>query len=592
MKISCFILFSFYLCISFHASAQEEDPCSKGNCAGNQGCPDCDLIDPNTGLPIRILVVAPRDPNEIIGPPGYDTTLKWVSAKATLPYKILFENDPDFATAPAQKVIIYMPIHPNLNPNAVRISDFGFGSFVFTVPPNTASYTKRLDVRDSLGVFVDITAGLDATNRRAFWIFESIDPATGLAGTLPAGKGFLPINDSIKHNGEGFVTLTIQPASTVHTRDSASAKASIIFDLNEAIATNVWTNTIDAVAPTSKVANLPPMIDSSFIITWSGRDDTLGAGVQYYDLYVSQNGGPFSLHRNKIDSTFISFTGTPGATYSFYTLGTDNTGNREAAKTTGEQTVTVKGIGVYVSLKAFLQGAYTASSLMTDSLRTKSLLPAANPYPGLGFTPVNNPVPETAKAGVLDSTNSKAITDWVWVELRNASNPAQVVGTRAALLRRDGTVVDMDGASPVYFNAVTEGGYYAALRHRNHLGVMTANAVALNKTTATLIDFTNPATPTYGTDAQNNLNGVTVLWAGDADGDKKVRYNGAANDKNVVLAKVGLATANAILTLYDRTDTNLDGRIRYNGAANDKNIILSAVGLATPNRVITEQIPN
>lgn len=560
-----------------------------GEPKGNPGCPN-PPCKPSGGGGTGTEITAPADPNEIIGPVGY-STLKWVSVKTSLPYKVLFENDSAIATAPAQKVIIYLPIHPNLNPNTLRIGDFGIGSFIFTVPPNTTFYTKRLDSRIN-GVMVDVTAGLDLANRRAFWIFQSIDTATGLAATLPANAGFLPVNDSAKHNGEGFVSFNITPAATLHTGDTVSAQASIIFDNNEIVPTNVWANVVDAVAPTSKLANLPPVTDYAFVLNWTGHDDNPGSGVKHYDVYVSKNNGPFAPYQEKLDTTAISFTGDAGATYSFYTIATDNAGNREAAKTTGDQTVTVKGYGVYVSAKAFLQGAYTTSGLMTDSLRTKSLLPATQPYRSLGFAPVNNPVPETLKTGVLDSLDAKAFTDWVWVELRNASNPAQVAGTRAALLRRDGSVVDMDGASPVYFNGIAEGAYYIALRHRNHLGVMTAGAIALNKTTATQIDFTDPATPTYGTDAQNNLNGVMLLWAGDANGDKKVRYNGAANDKNVVLAKVGLATPNAILTLYDRTDTNLDGRIRYNGAANDKNIILSAVGLATPNRVITEQIPN
>ena len=180
---------------------------------------------------------------------------------------------------------------------------------------------------------------------------------------------------------------------------------------------------------------------------------------------------------------------------------------------------------------------------MIDSLRAKAMLPASDPYRSLSvFTPVNNPIAEVIKTGLFDSVGNKAITDWVWLELRNSSNPSQVVGTRAALIRRDGNVVDMDGVSPVYFNNIAQGNYYVAIRHRNHLGVMTASAVALNKTTATLIDFTSPSTTTYGTNAQRNINGVMAMWAGDVNGDKQVRYNGASNDKNAILSKVGINT--------------------------------------------------
>ena len=39
------------------------------------------------------------DPNEIIGPTGYDDSLRWVSINDLLNYTIFFENDPEFATA-------------------------------------------------------------------------------------------------------------------------------------------------------------------------------------------------------------------------------------------------------------------------------------------------------------------------------------------------------------------------------------------------------------------------------------------------------------------------------------------------------------
>lgn len=296
---------------------------------------------PNQTPETPVTPVGAVDPNEIIGPAGYDT-LRWVSSRQNLPYKVLFENDPDFATAPAQNVTIYVPIHPKLNPASLRISDFGFGSFNFTVPANSSVYTNRLDVRDSLGVFVDVTAGLDIANRRAFWVFQSIDPNTGLAATLPVNSGFLPVNDTTKHNGEGYVTYTIQPSSLAQTRDTISAKASIIFDTEETISTNSWVNTIDAVAPTSNINALTSVVDSVFTVSWIGQDDANGSGLKDYVLYVSKNNGPFVLYKDKLTTITEQFTGEPGSTLSFYTRATDKAGNFESAKNIGDRVVTVK----------------------------------------------------------------------------------------------------------------------------------------------------------------------------------------------------------------------------------------------------------
>jgi RHS repeat-associated protein len=297
---------------------------------------------PPPDLDAEIPIIAAFDPNEIIGPAGYDAEKKWVSVNAVLPYKVLFENDPDFATAPAQKAIIYLPIPAKLNPASLRLGNFGFGSFVFTVPENTTTYTQRLDVRDSLGVFVDVTAGLNNNNNRAFWIFESIDPATGLSSTLPANKGFLPVNDSTKGNGEGFVTLTMKPIATAQTRDSVIANASIVFDINEPIITNNWVNVIDAKAPQSRIDSLPPVVEPAFVLHWQGQDDSLGVGLNNFDLYVSKNGGPFNLLEANLDSTSYYFVGEPGATYGFITRAVDYTGNREPLKASHDQFVTVR----------------------------------------------------------------------------------------------------------------------------------------------------------------------------------------------------------------------------------------------------------
>src|SRR5690606_14875273 len=98
-------------------------------------------------------------------------------------------------------------------------------------------------------------------------------------------------------------------------------------------------------------------------------------------------------------------------------------------------------------------------------------------------------------------TGDDAIVDWVVVELRSATMPAQIVEAQCALLQRDGDVVAADGSSVLHFSA-PEGDYHIAVRHRNHLGCMTATTRSLT-TAATMVDFGLSATATYGTDARN-----------------------------------------------------------------------------------------
>lgn len=290
---------------------------------------------------IFIPVLCSRDPNDIIGPTGYGES-RWVSINDKLPYKIRFENDPDFATAPAQRVAIEHHPDEDLNLFSVRLGDFGFANQFFSVPDNSTFYSKRLDLRDSLGIFVDVTAGIDVTDNKVFWIFQSIDPATGLPPGDPT-VGLLPVNDTLLQNGEGFVDFTVRPKSAAVTGDSVLAKASIVFDDNETIFTPEIFNIIDALPPASAIIpNLPATSATpAFHICWNGHDDPGGCGIRDYALYYSTNDGPFLSYQSGIEDTCVSFTGLPGNTYSFYTLATDNVGNTEPDKTAGDIQVSI-----------------------------------------------------------------------------------------------------------------------------------------------------------------------------------------------------------------------------------------------------------
>lgn len=339
------IIFIILLLSNIVSFSQGKDPCKPpGDPDGRPGCPDptepCVPLPPGMSIPVLRAV----DPNEVIGPTGYlqiigNDSIKWVSGKQLLPYKILFENSPKFATAPAQNIRIELPIHPKLNPASFRVGDFGFANMEFTVPPNSAIYTRRLDVRDSLHVFVDVTAGIDVVNRKAFWVFQAIDPATGLSTTVPASLGVLPVNDTLSRRGEGFVTLTLRPVSAVATRDSITAQASIIFDTEETIVTNKWLNIVDAVAPTSNISTVSAIDGNTARVNWTSQDDANGVGIDFYDLYVSQDNGAFQLYETRISALTYDFKGSSGSSYKFFTLATDLVGNKEALKSAGSNNI-------------------------------------------------------------------------------------------------------------------------------------------------------------------------------------------------------------------------------------------------------------
>ncbi|MBK9338120.1 MAG: HYR domain-containing protein [Lewinellaceae bacterium] len=252
---------------------------------------------------------------------------------------------------------------------------------------------------------------------------------------------------------------------------------------------------------------------------------------------------------------------------------------------------------VWTKPQVFLQGPYvSATQLMNDHLRVNGLIPLQEPYTGLtNFTHTGGGGGEQTTPAVLAVSGPDAIVDWVFLELRSAENPAQVLATRSALVQRDGDVVDTDGVSPVAFGVSANQSYYLTVRHRNHLGVQLGAGSPYPVCTAVEKDFTNA--PPEGFYAHNGLSpaqrfigGRYVLWAGNGRIDFQLKYNGSNNDRTFILAAVGLSTPNAIVPGYLQADYNLDGVVKYNGSANDRNVLLGNVGIATPSAIVEDQV--
>lgn len=247
---------------------------------------------------------------------------------------------------------------------------------------------------------------------------------------------------------------------------------------------------------------------------------------------------------------------------------------------------------VLISPRVYLGGAYSVSvPPLSDALRVQGRIPLKEPYSVLGYVHSGTGGGELALPSALLVTGNDAPVDWVLVELRQAGGAGAMVASRAALLQRDGDVVAPNGTAPVAFHVPSGGSYRIALRHRNHLGVMSASPLTLTTTTSTL-NFTAPATATFGTNAQNNVGGTMVLWPGNVTFDGVVKYVGPNNDRDPILSAIGGSTpTNVVSNVYNRADTNMDGIIRYVGANNDRDVILQTVGGSVPTATRTQQLP-
>jgi hypothetical protein len=129
------------------------------------------------------------------------------------------------------------------------------------------------------------------------------------------------------------------------------------------------------------------------------------------------------------------------------------------------------------------------------------------------------------------------------------------------------------------------------VRHRNHLGVMTASPELLNES-AILVDFTDPGYPAYGTNARKAVGDAMALWAGDVSADHVLRYVGEGNDRDPILVAIGGTVPTATVNgQYRQQDVNLDGAVKYVGEGNDRDPILQNVGGSVPTNTRSEQLP-
>ena len=135
---------------------------------------------------------------------------------------------------------------------------------------------------------------------------------------------------------------------------------------------------------------------------------------------------------------------------------------------------------------------------------------------------------------------------------------------------------------------------------------MTSQPILLtrNKVVPAIIDFTEPATGTYGTYSQKAIGNHRALWGGNVDANRYVVFQGLGADRDFVFFTVFTdsdnisGSFNYISHGYLNSDTNMDGNVAYQGAANDVdnfiffNVLLHPLNTTSViNFYITQQLP-
>ena len=364
--------------------------------AGGSSCipekPDCSDhatvgllsgIDPHC----RIWPIKPKnavDPNDKVGTLGASDQ-QFIGAGVPLNYAVHFENL-STATAPAQVVVVT----DQLDPQRVDLATFQLGPITFgavTLVPQAGAqtFTGGVDFSPEQDLQVVVTAGLDKNTGLVTWRFTSIDPSTGQLTDDP-DAGFLPPNVN-PPAGEGTVVFTVVPKNTLSTGTAIQNQAQVVFDTNAPIATPTWLNTIDRDAPVTHVLPLAATQSvTTFAVQWTGSD--AGAGISDFSVFVSDNGGAFTLWQDHTAAVSGTFTGAVGHSYGFFTLGTDLVGNAEATKTAAEATTQIVsapicatnvGTQVQVTRSGFGYNFASQRFVQTVTVKNVSGTPIASP---------------------------------------------------------------------------------------------------------------------------------------------------------------------------------------------------------------------
>ena len=278
--------------------------------------------------------VGSYDPNEIIGPDGYDDNAHYIKPIHNMAYTITYENK-STATAPAHEVFV----KDQLDTSKFDLSTFGFSSFGWANQSwsvggsGTKEFTRNIPytVKDT-EIMVRVSGAFDEKTGEVNWSMVSLkkngdeieDPDLGY---------LLPNNDN--RDGEGFVSFNIEHKPNPATGSTISNKAVIVFDANAPIETNTYVNTFDTDYPTSKVTSVERS-GSDIIISFEGSDAT--SGIASYDLYIYKNGAEPELLAAGVTGNQYTMKDAGDDNYSFCSIATDNVGWNEPKDLTPEAT--------------------------------------------------------------------------------------------------------------------------------------------------------------------------------------------------------------------------------------------------------------
>lgn len=354
-----------------------------------------------------------------------------------------------------------------------------------------------------------------------------------------AAKGALS-GSGLSDDGGGVYSIASTSAADLQTKlqalvfnptDNRSSTSEIttftlaVSDGTDTSSDNTTTVVSSAVAPTVNsiaLSGSPASNATSVDFTVTFSESVTGVDINDFSLDATGASGTIS----NVSGTGASYTVTVNNLSGNDTVSIDlnasstgiaDTGGKAIASgfTSGSIHTVLIVTSATMDITVYLEGAYNGTDLSTT---INSNIPLNQPYTNNGHS------------GGTAITIPAGAVDWVLVELREAASAATALastkkGSAAGFLMSDGNIKAVDGTSNLNISLTgnTGASFYVVIYHRNHLPVMSANAISQSSGVYS-IDFTSASANTHlGTAGLATLSGSKFgMLAGDVDGDGDV----------------------------------------------------------------------
>ena len=268
----------------------------------------------------------PGDPNEMHGYISASGSKFVPSEVKDVYYSIEFENSPEIANASAHRIVVSDTLDAQIfDLSSFKPTKVQIGDRIMNLD-GEQNFTKTMDMRPEIYAIAQVDLAYDEKTGIAQWTISSLDPMT-MEETFDIMQGVLPVNSD--GNGLGFLNFDISLKNEMADGDTFSNKAGIVFDYEETIMTPLWTNTVDAVSPTSRVVSLGQQNDTILTVNVEGADER--SGVWKYEVYAQygKEAPWWKIGECTADSAQVDFRYYNGIDYGFCVLATDSAGNVE-----------------------------------------------------------------------------------------------------------------------------------------------------------------------------------------------------------------------------------------------------------------------